>query len=102
MSVTSDSVQHLCHTVTLTAATHYANTQITLLYLSDGNLFHSRRVYIDARGKYVGGFVAQATFNTVCVLGTKLTDRKTRNKSEASTTILGLVLCLPVVKCEQL
>lgn len=55
MNVTYDSVQHLRHTITLTAATHYANTQITLLYLSDGNLFHSQRVYIDARGKYAGG-----------------------------------------------
>ena len=66
-------MQRLCHT----AGLHYANTQIALLYLNDGNLFQSQSVYIDARGKYAGGLgvlVARATFNTVCVLGTKLTD----------------------------
>lgn len=70
-------MQHLCHTITLTTASHYANTQIALLYLNDGNAFQSQPVYVDARGKYAGGFgvsAVQGTVSTVCVLGTKLTD----------------------------
>lgn len=43
------------HTANTTAA-HYANTQITLLYLNGGNLFQSQSVYINARRKYAGGF----------------------------------------------
>lgn len=72
------TVQNLCPTIRPTSATHYANPQITLLYLNDGSLFQSQSVSRDARGKYAGGFwgglVAKATFNTVCVLGAKLTD----------------------------
>ena len=55
MNVTSDFVQYLCHTIRATTAAHYASTQITLLYPSDGNLFQSQSVYVDARGKYAGG-----------------------------------------------